>query len=197
MWVEGVTEAHLDDKNAFLAVLTVTSFYMMWAAGTICDRTDSCKDELGWALTVGIVSFVVCVVLSICEVSYRGEGEGAAEDPRMKNAHTLASIAFVLWWFVAVLVCTFEKPFKSACSIGDAYGSPNGFFSTWISLAASLRYMTLSLDPSLLKKANLSLIGTGAGALVVFALILILQTLWDTNDTGNGLTSVQNWGLSC
>jgi len=160
----------------------------MWAAGTVCNRQGSCEAEYGYALAVGIISFVICVGMSVAEISKKP----------MNNAHTLVSIGMVFWWFAAVLVCTFEAPFKSACGhAADGFGSPNGYFSSWISFAASFRYMTLSVPKELLQKANVGFLATGAGALLVGALIIVLQILWDSNDSGDGLTDAQNWGLSC
>jgi len=53
--------------NQYVAILLMASFYEMWAAGTLCDTmgSDNCKEEYAWALAVGVISFAICLIMTV------------------------------------------------------------------------------------------------------------------------------------
>jgi len=82
----------------------------------------TCGAGQGWAITVGVISFVLaCLVLFVSSLA-----------PFKKFIFAFLS----LWWFIAVLTLTF--PYNGWSSSDYMYASlGNGFISVWVAMAVS------------------------------------------------------------
>ena len=106
----------------YLTMLFVFSVIEFFSAIAVCTRT-TCMDLTIYAIVVGVVSALACIVLGV--VSSPGSLE-----------RKITYSFLVLWWFVAMCALTFsfQAPFIVA---------GNGFFSLWASLAISAILMFL------------------------------------------------------
>lgn len=190
-WVEGTSEAHINDPNVYVAVIFVAGFYEMWSAGTICDNvgSDNCKDELAWALAAGVIStfLTFCVTMAmLCGKS-------------ISFVHQPLSVLMLLLWTAAAAVCTFKAPFTSACQMqmtsSSSYSGANGYFACWICFLASLRYAQLVI-PALsgLSGPNDSLLG----GILLGSFVLLAQASWTGSDQGfeNDTGDTLAWAVS-
>jgi len=180
----------------------------MWAAATTCSQLDNgnydaCKDEYAWAVAVGAISTIVCLICAI--VLY------AAANLLNDTGHMVVSIFLVLLWLPGVIWCTFDKPFASACATtarlnvgygayyGSHYawalgGSANGYFGTWIAFLAAVKYMFASV-PALEVPIKTAAGGRG---LELFALFLfsIIEMSQASLDCGNHCSNILAWAVA-
>ena len=111
--------------NQYVAILMMASFFEMWAAGTICDNlgSDNCKDELAWALAVGVISFCICFIMTVthsptfCIGAPELQTHATArrqimmcckKEQTISTAHPAISILMLGLWTAGVGVCTFD-----------------------------------------------------------------------------------------
>ena len=78
----------------------------MWAAATTCSQLDNgnydaCKDEYAWAVAVGAISTIVCLICAI--VLY------AAANLLNDTGHMVVSIFLVLLWLPGVIWYAFIR----------------------------------------------------------------------------------------
>jgi hypothetical protein len=128
--------AETTDPRTYIAVIFLASFFEMYAAGTLCDRTNSCTDELGFALSVGVISCVATLVMLV--LSFCGFGTD--------GFHKMLSIMLLTIWIFGTGVATLKKPFPYACSASLASGAANGYISCWVALIAAAAYVGASVD---------------------------------------------------
>lgn len=104
--------------KAFLAVAALVEFA---SAADLCDDLNSCKRRYGFAVAVGVVSFVLVVVQLLLERF----ADKIAARIELPNA-----VFHVIWWVAGAWVNTGSSgPF-------EAVG--NGYFATWAALLLSL-----------------------------------------------------------
>jgi len=124
--------------------LFLASIVVLWAAGALCDESNYCEKEYGWAVACGAVSSFICLLLHI-------PGLGAL----LSAADRPIAAFMALWWGFGVAIMTFKGPFLAA---SNGFFRPHipphckalltptptaGFFGAWgglISAAALARY---------------------------------------------------------
>jgi len=195
-------------SQVYLGVIAFAGLFEMWAAATTCSQLDNgnydaCKDEYAWAVAVGAISTIVCLICAI--VLY------AAANLLNDTGHMVVSIFLVLLWLPGVIWCTFDKPFASACATtatlnvgygayyGSHYawalgGSANGYFGTWIAFLAAVKYMFASV-PALEVPIKTAAGGRG---LELFALFLfsIIEMSQASLDCGNHCSNILAWAVA-
>jgi len=97
-----------------IGTLVVCSVVVFFASLGPCGN--DCSGSHGFALSVGIVSAVFLLILIF------------ADDKLPDKAKVIIAAFFVIWWTLAVFICTFISPFTT---------TGNGYFGCWIGLIAS------------------------------------------------------------
>lgn len=193
-------------SQVYLGVIAFAGLFEMWAAATICNQLDAgnydaCQDEYAWAVAVGAISTVVCLICAI--VLY------AAGHLMNDTGHMVVSILLVCLWLPGVIWCTFSVPFPSACGSvvgvsswygGGGYawassGSANGYFGTWIAFFAAVKYMLASI-PALETPIKSAAGGCGLELLMLF-LFSIIEMSQAALDCGNNCTNILGWAVAC
>jgi len=116
----GVDKVFAHKTQDMVALWTVFfgSVIELTSAGVACDNlgTANCKKEYGWAVAVGTISLVICIVALLL-----GNKIGPLK-------FVLALLLLAVWVFGAG-VLTFDNPFTA---------TGNGYFSCWVAFFASV-----------------------------------------------------------
>lgn len=208
---EGSSEGQ-DYKFMYLGVVFIAGFCEFWSAIAVCVNRDSyfnrnkgghtykCEDEEAWAVAFGAIS---CVLVITTVIVGRFCSNAIVEQ-------VIAVILF-LGWFCVMAVCTMQQPFaptgggggtplRRDIQNGKNFGSGhdgNGYYGTWISLAASIPYMLEAVPTikSLYSQAE-GAATTSKQLLMVVAFASIIE-MWhaaricDEHDTCEGMLM---WG---
>jgi len=178
------------EPRVYIGVIAIASFFEMWAAGNICNKSElelDCQDELGYAVALGFISLLVTVVLLVL---YLAKKDWAV------MALPFVAVFLFLWWFCGVAVCTFQGPFKSPCKSG----APNGYYGCWISMLAST--ILLMEVPKLQEYWNKACAFTGPdssmlGFLALSSTLCWIQGAYDCDQySTDGCTNGNAWAIA-
>ena len=111
-------EKKIRSLGEHLFPLFISSVVELFAAVAFC--TVQCRETNAYAVAVGIVSALVCILLA-----FFGGSLG-------QSARKVIAVLLFLWWTAAVFVLTFGSPFSF---------TGNGYFSVWISFFLSTLYL--------------------------------------------------------
>jgi len=192
-WVAGHAEGSMNDPNTYLATLLVASLFELWAAASLCDQMGGskyCNDEYAWAVAVGAISTLTCLVLTIMMLCGKS----------VRDAHPVVAILMLILWSAGMGVLTFVAPFKSACSAtvvinsSSAIGSSaNGYIATWICFLASIGYVSVSVQKA--RGFTQGATNRPLGVLLIASAVVCAQASIDGSK--GSFTSIQIWALIC
>lgn len=102
--------------NAQCAVL-VAGLILLVQAARDCDKAGSCKEEAGWAVACGVLTFVIALALVV----------GRTKLPAIVN--TICIVLQFLMWAAGWVVLTFRRPYTT---------TGNGYFALLIGFVFSM-----------------------------------------------------------
>ncbi|KNC84642.1 hypothetical protein SARC_03133 [Sphaeroforma arctica JP610] len=110
-----------------LAVCCAASLIEFSVASDVCVRSNNCANRLGWAVAVGVISFVVCAI---------GLYLHHAMSSQMEERFGMILGGFLtVWW-------AFGAGFNT--SVGGPFpGAGNGYFATWTAFMAAMYYFIM------------------------------------------------------
>jgi hypothetical protein len=118
-------------KMYHVCAVLMASVAELIAAAEVCMQLDhSCTHEHGWAISVGVISSAVCLLL-LCLPSST-EDTDTKEYQYQSVIVSFASHFLVMVWFPGVWVLTSHSPFVQA---------GNGYFACWAALLFSMSYL--------------------------------------------------------
>lgn len=98
--------------------LFMASLVETFSAAAFC--AGSCPGTIAYAVTVGVVSALVCIVLAVL-------GKRIPQ-----KARRVVGAILIAWWTTALFILTMDEPFTF---------TGNGYFSVWISMFLSALYL--------------------------------------------------------
>ena len=110
MFTNSIRDSPFRETQAALMVQAATD------CGTLCQNIpgcNACKDELAFALSVGVISLVFCIAFAVLE---------RYNMPMAQKVAIPLSLFLFLLWCVGACVFTFDKPFPA---------TGNGYFASW------------------------------------------------------------------
>jgi hypothetical protein len=107
-----------EQQPAFLLLLAST--VEMIAAANVCANSHYCEEEHGWAVAVGCLSMLTCLIVIVCAFA-------KITLPRL--IMQVIAIFLVVLWIPGVYVVTFIAPFQT---VG------NGYLAAWSALFLSI-----------------------------------------------------------
>jgi len=184
-WIGG--DVDYTDPRVVIGIIFFGSLFEMWAAGSLCDSMNHCSDEYAWAVAVGIISMVICVVVAIMLRCCAGAA---------KTANPVFAILLVLLWLAGVGVLTIAKPFPQPCTSLKGHSAANGYFGAWIALIASWTYLS-KVVPRVAQLADdaASTLGLYTFMLVWASITLMVQSSYDCDHTKCQDTLA--WAVAC
>eukprot|EP01134_Creolimax_fragrantissima_P008468 CFRG8468T1 len=111
-----------------LALTGIMSIVEFGTAADLCNSLNDCSGRQGWAVSVGVISFVVCVVGLFLHWKMKEQAN--------KLALPIGGFLIVLWAFGVGFNTGVNGPFEE---VG------NGYYSSWICLFSSANYFYLAI----------------------------------------------------
>lgn len=122
------TMGYVTDPIGVIILNAVAAGVILSQAAIICDENEenniepACEDELGFAVSVGIIALVLDLIYLL--MVYCG---------KMSGFITVIFSAFVfVMWIIAVGVLTFRAPFTGRNNVTDGVAYLNGYFASWV-----------------------------------------------------------------
>jgi len=110
-----------------VALCLLASIVEFAVASRTCSNAGSCTGRWGWAVAVGVISTILCLIQLIMHYFVNEMAE--------KFAILTGAFLVVLWAFGAGFNTSADGPFPS-----PVLGDPNGYFFTWLALFSALYY---------------------------------------------------------
>lgn len=121
-----------DGDQLTIFVLFLASIIELTAAATLCDKTDDCEDEKGWAVAIGAISVGVSFLFLLL---------GKVLAP----AKIVAALLLAFLWIPGVGVLTFDEPFEL---------TGNGYFAAWTAFFAAMYWAFIETSARVPAVAN-------------------------------------------
>lgn len=162
------------DPKKIVGMIFVSSFIELIAAGRACTVEHSCKGSYAFAVSVGCLSMVLCLLFWLAL--------WCVETPN-KVALQIVGIFLLLWWGFGAGFNTFLHPFTE-CG--------NGYFATWAAFYSSVYYCYCFVPAfaRLVDNTKARSLGASHGEIVVLVLFIssvteLIQAITLCNDLGH------------
>jgi len=170
--------------TALVGGILIASCIELAQAAEDCDKFNECdEDEYAYAVAVGSVSLILCVLHFILYNFCPG---------MIANFNKYIPIFFFLWWAIGTIVMTFDKPFPD---------TGNGYFACWGAAILSLIYCQITMAKFKVLGEKISGAMAGSQERKMLMLIMMLSfvvafaalVLWDDmNYEGGSYTEKQS-----
>eukprot|EP00468_Gymnochlora_sp_CCMP2014_P006619 CAMPEP_0167757156 /NCGR_PEP_ID=MMETSP0110_2-20121227/9772_1 /TAXON_ID=629695 /ORGANISM="Gymnochlora sp., Strain CCMP2014" /LENGTH=333 /DNA_ID=CAMNT_0007643321 /DNA_START=48 /DNA_END=1049 /DNA_ORIENTATION=- len=166
-----------------MAITSVVSLIELTAAGKYCHDTNSCKNQSGFAVSVGVLGFVFAVAYLIM---LRVNAEF------LVSINGLLGMINLVFWGIAVGILTFDRPFTA---------TGNGYFAIWAGFIVACHF-TYHAVPRLQDYVNR--LNEGAfqlwsrKVLLVILIASIVEVFAAANACANSsCTKYFGWAVAC
>jgi len=178
--------------TALVGGIFIASCVELAQAAEDCQKTyNDCEDEDGYAVAVGCISLILCLIYFIFYQFVPG---------MVEQFNRYAPLFFFVWWACGTVVMTFDRPFSQ---------TGNGYFACWGAAIMSLVYcqITMARFKVLGEKISGAIAGSQERKLLMLVMMLSFVVafaalvLWDDLNIDGGSftekqTSQETWAFA-